>query len=396
MYQRPSISCTGNISAFLFIPVLQGGALNKKLLICIPTYNEAQNIEPLLNAVFAIVSPETEILVVDDNSPDGTAKIVEGLIPSYPNRLHLLNRPSKQGLAAAYLAAFEWGLSHAYEAFLEMDADFSHNPKYIPQMLSELGSHDVVIGSRNIKGGGAEGWSILRHIVSKGGSLYSRLILGCPIKDLTGGFNMFTKTALEKIELKNIISKGYSFQIEMKYRAWNAGCSVKEIPIIFVNRKKGISKMSKKIFLEAFISVWKIKNTFVRSIDQLIKFAVTGGLGTLTNLTIFFLCVDIGDLPTIRISILCFLIAVTQNYIINHKWSFKSSLEEKRLSIKRWLRFIGISLLGLFVNLFVMKTLLTNFTLPYKVIAQAVGIAAGMAVNFVMAKLFVFRKKIWY
>ena len=366
------------------------------LLIAIPTYNEAENIEPFLKAVFAAIPPEVEILVIDDNSPDGTAKIAEALIPSYPGRLHILNRPGKQGLAAAYLAAFDWGLSRHYEAFLEMDADFSHDPKYITQMLSELNSHDVVIGSRNIKGGGAEGWSTLRHIVSKGGSLYSRLILGCPIKDLTGGFNMFTKKALEKIGLKDIISKGYSFQIEMKFRAWNAGCSVKEIPIIFANRKKGASKMSKKIFLEAFISVWKIKNTFVRSVDQFIKFAVTGGLGTLTNLIIFFLCTDIGGLPEIQISIACFLIAVTQNYIINHKWSFKSSIGEKTLSVKRWLRFIAISLLGLGVNLLVMKTMLQHFDLPYKVIAQAVGIAAGMAVNFIMAKLFVFRKKIWY
>jgi len=366
------------------------------LLITIPTYNEAENIESLLKALFDVVPLETEILVVDDNSPDGTTKIAEGLIPSYPGRLHILNRPKKQGLAAAYLAAFEWGLSRPYDAFLEMDADFSHNPKYIPKMLFELSSHDVVVGSRNIKGGGVEGWSMLRNIVSKGGSFYSHLVLGCPIKDLTGGFNMWKKTSLEKIGLRNIISKGYSFQIEMKYRAWNAGCSIKEIPIIFADREKGTSKMSKSIFLEALINVWRIRNCVASDsgIDQFIKFAITGGLGTITNLTIFFLCADIGGLPEIQISVVCFLVAVTQNYIINHKWSFKSNVGEKTLSIRKWFEFIAISLLGLGVNIFVMKTLLLYFSLPYKVIAQAVGIAAGMIVNFIMAKLFVFRRKI--
>jgi dolichol-phosphate mannosyltransferase len=140
-----------------------------------------------------------------------------------------------------------------------MDADFSHNPAYIPAMLTEIETHDVVIGSRNIKGGGVEGWGMMRHFISKGGSLYAQTILGCPIKDLTGGFSMWTKNALEKNGINTIISKGYSFQIEMKYRAWRQGCRVKEIPIIFVDRKLGTSKMSKKIFVEGLINVWKIK-----------------------------------------------------------------------------------------------------------------------------------------
>ena len=229
------------------------------LLITIPTYNEAENIEQFIQTVFKHCPPDANILVTDDNSPDGTANIVEQLFSMYPDRLHILHRAKKQGLAAAYLAAFDWGLARNFRAFLQIDADFSHNPKYIPEMFSQLASYDVVIGSRNIKNGGVEGWSILRTIMSKGGSLYSRLILGCPIKDLTGGFNMWTKDALLKIKLENIISKGYSFQVEMKYRAWRAGCSVKEIPILFVDRKAGKSKMSKKIFFEALINIWKIK-----------------------------------------------------------------------------------------------------------------------------------------
>jgi dolichol-phosphate mannosyltransferase len=231
------------------------------LLVCVPTYNEAENIEPFLNAVFEKLPPQAHILVIDDNSPDGTARIVEKLQEKYPQRLHLLNRPGKQGLAAAYLSAFEWGLARGYGIFLEMDADFSHNPKYIPAMLEEIQTRDVVIGSRNIQGGGVEGWSFLRNIISKGGSFYSRAVLGCPIKDLTGGFNMWTKNALDKINLTTIISRGYSFQVEMKYRAYRNKCGIKEIPIVFVDRKFGKSKMSKKIFFEAFLNVWKIKKS---------------------------------------------------------------------------------------------------------------------------------------
>jgi len=365
------------------------------LLVIIPTYNEAENIISLVNAVFDVVPKNTEILVVDDNSPDGTAKIVEQLASSYSGRLHILNRPEKQGLAAAYLAAFNWGLSRSYNAFLEMDADFSHNPRYIPEMLSGLAAHDAVIGSRNIKGGGVEGWPLLRNVVSKGGSLYSRLVLGCPIKDLTGGFNMWKRETLEKIGPDNIISKGYSFQIEMKFRAWHAGCSVKEIPIIFSDRKQGVSKMSKKIFLEALFNIWKIKKKVVADtgFDQFVKFAIVGGLGTLTNLVIFFFCADIAGLPEIQTSIACFFIAATQNYIVNHKWSFKSTTKENALSVKKWLEFICVSLFGLGVNILVMKALLAYCMLPRKVIAQAAGIAAGMTVNFFMAKKIVFRRK---
>ena len=226
-----------------------------KLLIAIPTYNEIENIEPLIKLIFETVPSWSEILVIDDNSPDGTAAAVERLAEQYPDRLHLLKRPGKQGLAQAYLAAFDWGMNRDYDIFLEMDADFSHNPAYIPEMLEQIKTHDAVIGSRNIKGGGVEGWTLLRNFISKGGSLYSRTVLGCPIKDLTGGFNMWRRSALEKIVLNGIISRGYSFQIEMKYKAFLAGCSITEIPIIFSDRKQGKSKMSQKILMEALVNI---------------------------------------------------------------------------------------------------------------------------------------------
>jgi len=367
--------------------------MENSLLVIIPTYNEIENIIPLITSVFN-VSPNCNILVVDDNSPDGTAAAVEKIIADTP-ALHILKRSGKQGLASAYIDGFKWGISKGYDIFLEMDADFSHKPEYIPQMLEQIKTHDVVIGSRNIKGGSVEGWSALRNMISKGGSLYSRVVLGCPIMDLTGGFNMWRKTALDKIGLDSIISKGYSFQVEMKFKAYHYGCTIKEIPILFPDRKHGSSKMSKKIFLEALVNIWKIeKETGVNNaIDQFFKFAVTGGLGTATNLFIFFLCADMARMREIPVSIGCFMIAATQNYIINHKWSFKQKNYVEKLSIKKWLMFICGSLLGLVINIMVMRFMIMRFNLSWKFIAQACGIAAGMVFNFAVSKLFIFRRR---
>jgi dolichol-phosphate mannosyltransferase len=367
-----------------------------KILVAIPTYNESLNIALFIKTVFENIPPESEILIIDDNSPDGTAKIVEDLIPDYPQRLHILNRPEKQGLAQAYLAAFDWGLSRDYDTFLEMDADFSHNPKYIPEMITAMQTYDVVIGSRNITGGSVEGWPALRNFISKGGSFYARMVLGCPVRDLTGGFNMWTRATLQKIKLPRIISRGYAFQVEMKYRAYTAGCRIKEIPILFTDRKLGSSKMSKKIFVEALVTVWKIKKDVGRDTgtDQFFKFIVTGGLGTITNLLIFFLCADLFRLPEITVSVFCFLIAASQNYIINHKWSFRQNTAKEALSLQRWLQFITGSLFGLAVNIVIMKIILFTIAPPYKFIAQGCGIAAGMVINFVLSKFVIFRSEI--
>jgi dolichol-phosphate mannosyltransferase len=363
------------------------------LLTIIPTYNEIENIERLIKMVFDYIPPNASILVVDDNSPDGTAGVVEKTAVDFPGRLHILKREGKQGLASAYLAGFSWGLSRGFDIFLEMDADFSHNPQYLPVMLEHIGTHDVVIGSRNIAGGGVEGWPFSRNIISKVGSQYSRIVLGCPVKDLTGGFNMWRKDALEKINLSTIISQGYSFQIELKYKAYRSGCSIKEIPIVFTDRKQGKSKMSKKIFFEALINIWKIRFGDNSGFSEFFKFAITGGLGTITNLAIFFLCADIAGLHEIPVSIGCFFIAASQNYLINHFWSFKKATANSAPSVTKWLLFLGASLLGLGINLLVLKMLLTYVYLPYKVIAQSAGIAAGMMINFILSKKIVFKKK---
>lgn len=230
-----------------------------KTLIIIPTYNEEQNIEKLIHQIFETLETQKfSVLVVDDNSKDNTPNIVKRLQETNKN-IYLLQRGDKYGLASAYIDGFKYGADLGYKAFIQMDADFSHSPQYLPMMFEKLKNNDVVIASRNIKGGSVSNWGFFRNLISKGGSLYSRLILNCPIKDLTGGYNAWRLDILNKIGLNNIISKGYSFQIEMKYRAYISGAQIVEFPIHFENRKFGKSKMTKRIFFEALLNVIKIK-----------------------------------------------------------------------------------------------------------------------------------------
>lgn len=237
----------------------------KKLAIAIPTYNEKENIEKLVDSIREVllnISIDTTIIVIDDNSPDGTGKIVDKLTNKFsktPFKVTVIHRPGKQGLATAYIQAFKKAVEEKFDFILTMDADFSHQPKYISQFLEEIKSYDLVIGSRNIKGGKVENWSILRKFISKGGSLYSRIILGINVKDFTGGYNMYRRKVLEKTSLDQIRSKGYSFAIEMKYRIVKNGFKFCEIPIVFPDRKYGKAKMSKKIFFEAMLRVWQLR-----------------------------------------------------------------------------------------------------------------------------------------
>jgi dolichol-phosphate mannosyltransferase len=233
----------------------------KKTLIIIPTYNEKENVEKLLEMIYEVKS-DVNILIVDDNSPDKTYEIIEKLMKEkYKDRLFILKRAGKLGLGTAYIAGFKWALERDYSYIFEMDADFSHHPKYIPEFLKEIETHDLVIGSRYVPGGGVVNWGIIRKFISRGGSLYSRIVLGAPIKDFTGGFKCFKRETLENLNLDKIVSNGYSFQVELNYKVWLKGMKIKETPIIFEDRTLGQSKMSKKIFLEAILKVlWMRKN----------------------------------------------------------------------------------------------------------------------------------------
>lgn len=227
-------------------------------LIVTPTYNERDNLSSFVKAVFD-VAPSAHILVVDDNSPDGTGQLADELANA-DERIRVLHRPGKLGLGTAYVEAFLRNLGAGYRYFFEMDADMSHDPAYLPDFFAALDAGaDVVAGSRNMPGGGVEGWGPGRHFISKGGSLYSRMILGVGVRDLTTGYKAFTAEALEAIDLDTIRSNGYSFQIEMTYRALKAGLRVVEVPIIFVDRRVGESKMDGRIFAEAVGAVWRLR-----------------------------------------------------------------------------------------------------------------------------------------
>ena len=227
-------------------------------LVCLPTYNERENLTPIVEAILA-ADPRLDVLVVDDNSPDGTGQLADELA-AREKRVQVLHRAKKEGLGRAYLAAFRWALDHGYAFIIEMDADFSHDPKVLPRLLDAVQADaDVALGSRYVEGGGTVNWGLLRKVISRGGSLYARSILGLKVKDLTGGFKCFRRQVLETIGLEKVQSSGYAFQIELTYRAVKAGFRVKEIPITFEDRRVGQSKMSKKIFLEALTMVWKLK-----------------------------------------------------------------------------------------------------------------------------------------
>ncbi|RKI73141.1 polyprenol monophosphomannose synthase [Corallococcus sp. AB049A] len=231
-----------------------------RALVCIPTYNERDNIGPITQAVLA-ADPRVDILVVDDNSPDGTGQLADELAAKNP-RVRVLHREKKEGLGRAYLAAFRWALAEGYTYILEMDADFSHDPRYLPTFLDAAeGGADLVLGSRYVEGGGTVNWGVGRKIISRGGSLYARSILGVDVRDLTGGFKCFNRRVLETLNLDEVRSTGYAFQIELTYRTLRKGFTVREVPIVFEDRRVGHSKMNKKIFVEALGMVWKLRFT---------------------------------------------------------------------------------------------------------------------------------------
>jgi dolichol-phosphate mannosyltransferase len=226
-------------------------------LIIIPTYNEGENLPLLLDAIFE-VTETVDILVVDDNSPDGTGDLADTRAESDP-RVNVIHREGKLGLGTAYIAGFKWALARDYQFIFEMDADFSHQPKYIPKFLAAAQDADVVLGCRYMEGGGTEDWGPLRQLISRGGNLYARSILWLPYKDLTGGFKCFRREVLETLELDEVSSVGYAFQIELTFRAHKRGFRIAQIPIIFPDRNVGESKMSGNIVREAMFNVLKLR-----------------------------------------------------------------------------------------------------------------------------------------
>jgi dolichol-phosphate mannosyltransferase len=229
-----------------------------EILVVIPTYNEAENLPPLLEALFGL-GLDLGVLVVDDASPDGTGRLAQELAARWPG-LDVLHRRGKLGLGSAYVEGFSWGLANTDARFLaQMDADFSHDPQALPALLAAARPGAVAMGSRYVAGGGVVNWGLGRRLLSRGGSLYARLILGLPLKDVTGGFKCWPREVLASLGLDQVMSDGYAFQVEMSYRAHRLGAELKEVPITFADRRVGCSKMSLAIGLEALAMVWRLR-----------------------------------------------------------------------------------------------------------------------------------------
>lgn len=231
--------------------VEQGSAL-----VCLPTYNERENLVPLLDELLACAA--VEVLVVDDNSPDGTGSVAAHYARREP-RVHVLGRPGRLGLGSAYLAGFQWALERGYRFVVEMDADFSHQPRHLPELLRAVDGADLVLGSRYIEGGAAENWGLGRRLLARGGSRYARSVLGLPYSDLTSGYKLFRREVLEAIELSTVQTTGYAFQIELTYRAWRKGFRIREVPIVFFERTAGRSKLGAGVVAQAVTEVWRMR-----------------------------------------------------------------------------------------------------------------------------------------
>ncbi len=229
-----------------------------KTLVLLPTYNEIKNLEEIISSILHYL-PSTHILVIDDSSPDGTGLLADRLSQEKPDQVFVLHRHSKEGLGRAYIAGFQWALEKDYEFIFEMDADFSHDPRYLPLLLQIAQNADLALGSRYIEGGGVKGWAWHRRLLSLCGNFYVRSVLGMKIRDLTGGFKCFRRKVLQSLDFKTIKSNGYLFQIEMSYFSFQKGFKIEEMPIIFEERRAGFSKMNHKIVWEALLNVWRLK-----------------------------------------------------------------------------------------------------------------------------------------
>jgi len=225
-----------------------------RVCVCLPTYNERENLEPMLRALGRVLGAGDRVLVIDDNSPDGTGELADRLAGEL-EFVDVLHRPHKEGLGPAYLDGFRRALEAGAELIVEIDCDFSHDPNDVPRLVAAADDADLVLGSRYVPGGGVENWGLVRRAISAGGSIYARLVLGVPVRDLTGGFKCFRRAVLDSIPLDQVRSRGYAFQIELTYRAIRKGFRVEEVPIRFADRAVGGSKMSRAIVLEA---IWKV------------------------------------------------------------------------------------------------------------------------------------------
>ncbi len=362
-----------------------------KTLIIIPTYNERENIANLIESIRNLKISNLEILVVDDSSPDGTGDIVTLESKKTGLAIHLLTQTTKGGLGKAYANGFQWALKHDYTHVISMDADFSHDPKYVPKMLKEDENIGIVIGSRYVKGGGITGWDTKRYLNSYGANFVTRIALGLNPKDVTAGYKRYTRKFLESIDYKNIIASGYAFQVEMIYKAQNKDFSVTEIPIVFADRRVGESKISGELKRSAKV-VWELTKKR-EGVRQFIKFCIVGAINTIVDWVFyaFFKTSFKSSTQTLKqiAKAASFVIAATSSYLMNRKWTFRSTDSQ---ILKQAIKFIAISVGGLIIN----NTVFYFITSPkFLHLADILGLLLGTAVatfwNFFGNKKWTFR-----
>jgi len=359
-----------------------------KKLVIIPTYNEAQNICQLLEKILGLKIKGLDILVVDDSSPDGTGILVEKFREksAYKKQIFLLTRKYKEGLGKAYLAGFSWALARGYERIITMDADFSHDPKYLPKLLSEAKDDTVIVGSRYIKGGKVKGWGTIRYLNSLGANIMSRLLLGLKARDVTAGYKCYPASFLKSINLKTLVSSGYAFQVEILLIAQNQGFKIKEIPIVFIDRRAGESKIAGELFR----SVGVVLQLFLKrkTVRQLIKFAIVGISGTIIDFFIYFLATRIFNLFYLLAKTISFLLAVLNNYLWNRLWTFRSQEKNKLLELSRF----GLtSLIGLGLNTLIMYICVEKIKI-YDIASWFFATLFVFFWNFTINKFWVFKK----
>lgn len=323
--------------------------MTMRTLIIIPTYNEKDNIKPLLVAISDLKQKNLEVLVVDDSSPDGTGKIVEKLTKTLSLQVHLLTRTKKQGLGAAYMDGFKWALDRKYQYVVSMDADFSHSPDDLSKLLDASSDFDMVIGSRYIPGGKIIGWGTKRYLNSVLANWITRMALSLKPHDVTAGFKRYSRHFLQALNFKHIIASGYAFQVEMVFNAQRRGFKITEVPITFVDRRVGQSKISGELKRSAAI-IWRL---FLRreGIRQFVKFCVVGAINTVVDWVLFSVfripLAAKGQTGKQLSKAGSFVIAAISSYIMNRKWTFRST--DKKLA-KQAGKFFVISLVGLSIN----------------------------------------------
>lgn len=329
----------------------------KRVLILTPTYNEKENIVKLIAKIHQ-VNKDVDILVIDDNSPDGTGECVER-IAAKDERVKALHREGKLGLGSAYVAGFRYAIKNKYDLIFQMDADLSHDPKYIPKLIKKSEKYDLVLGSRWVKGGGVEGWPFYRYIMSWGANLIARVLLSLKPRDITTGYRCYRREVLEKIDLSSIVASGYAFLEELIFRVQGAGFTISEVPIIFIDRRVGQTKMGLKEITTSSKAILKL---FARrkGVGQIVKFGLIGLSGALVDFGILNLLVLGLKFNVYLSAAFSFVAAATNNFYWNKRWTFKGEATDKKTHLQ-FIQYMIITTIGFFINLLILRIFLPYF-----------------------------------